>query len=615
MKFIPEIPYYLKNRIVHQVINVFMLLILFINLFPIGWMIYNSFKDNQDILSGKISFSRAKNRVLALQEQNDKLFVCSQDGGINDFNLKTKKIDQYTSVKTIATNFTLDDKYVWVSSGDQGVIRVTKDNLSEKKNFSIPVGALEVSKVGSTAIVRDGDRVWYTLRYRNFQKVYSFSSSNKTVLSAYDMSCELSPLQLISLCRDGDYLWVGADKGLIKFDVKAEKIAKVFNLQYEMPTGINQVERVGNRLLLISNGGAYFFDPKSGRVLGLVKLPADQCYSQIERATVSYPAIYFGMNGGMVVYDAEKNQVVASTTATSNTPTITTTGTQAVAAVNQCDVIQEAAVSSIAVGKTAVFLGEPDGRVALYSRDKNFMHQFVQGKAGQIVVVWRNYIDMWQNINFGLFLKNSFIICGFTMLIAMALATMAAYAISRFNFPGNREFSTAILATQMIPSILYLIPLFISFTKFSEWTHLPLIGTYWGMIFIYSAFFVPFSIWILRGFFAAIPIELEEAARIDGCNPLQVFWHVVLPLAIPGIIATGIYVFLTAWDELMFAWVLTNETTQTIPVGIRLFVGNYQNRFDLMMAAAVVATLPVLILFFLLQKQIVKGLTAGAVKG
>jgi multiple sugar transport system permease protein len=140
-------------------------------------------------------------------------------------------------------------------------------------------------------------------------------------------------------------------------------------------------------------------------------------------------------------------------------------------------------------------------------------------------------------------------------------------------------------------------------------------GTFFGLILIYSAFFIPFSIWILRGFFAAIPVELEEAAKIDGCSPLQVFWYVVLPLAVPGIIATGVYVFLTAWDELMFAWVLTNADTMTIPVGIRLFVGNYQNRFDLMMAAATIATIPVIVLFFMLQKYIVKGLTAGAVKG
>jgi multiple sugar transport system permease protein len=234
---------------------------------------------------------------------------------------------------------------------------------------------------------------------------------------------------------------------------------------------------------------------------------------------------------------------------------------------------------------------------------------------GKTEVHWDNYVDMWKNVNFGLYLKNSLIICGVTMAIAMVFSTLAAYALSRFRFPGSDLFSNALLATQMIPAIMYLIPIYIMFVKFTLMTGIPVKGTYWGIILIYSAFFIPFSIWILRGFFATIPKELEESARIDGCSAFQVFWHIALPLAIPGIIATGIYIFLTAWDELMFAWVLTNSDTMTIPVGIRLFVGNYQNRFDLMMAAATVATLPVVVIFFLLQRHIVHGLTAGAVKG
>ncbi|MBI5700222.1 carbohydrate ABC transporter permease [Candidatus Saganbacteria bacterium] len=239
----------------------------------------------------------------------------------------------------------------------------------------------------------------------------------------------------------------------------------------------------------------------------------------------------------------------------------------------------------------------------------------MSARQGHLVISWVNYIDMWKNVDFGLYLRNSFFICGIAMLFSMLFATMAAYALSRFDFPGSKMLSMAILATQMVPGIMFLIPIYSNFVKFSEITGIPIKGTYWGLIFVYSAFFIPFSIWILRGFFAAIPVELEEAARIDGCSPWQVFWHVVLPLAVPGIIATGIYVFLTAWDELIFAWVLTSGDTMTVPVGIRNFVGNYQNRFDLIMAAAVVATVPVMILFFLLQKHIVKGLTAGAVKG
>ncbi|MDI6731879.1 MAG: carbohydrate ABC transporter permease [Candidatus Margulisbacteria bacterium] len=234
---------------------------------------------------------------------------------------------------------------------------------------------------------------------------------------------------------------------------------------------------------------------------------------------------------------------------------------------------------------------------------------------GKVDIRWQNYVDMWKNVNFGLYLRNSLVICGFTMFFAMVFATFAAYALSRFKFPGADLFSNATLATQMIPMIMYLIPIYIMFVKFTMMTGIPVKGTFPGIILIYSAWFLPFSIWILRGFFAAIPKELEEAALIDGCSRLRVFWHIALPLAMPGIIATGIYVFLNAWDELMFAWVLTSADTMTIPVGIRLFVGNYQNRFDLMMAAATVATIPVVVLFFLLQRHIVRGLTAGAVKG
>jgi len=261
------------------------------------------------------------------------------------------------------------------------------------------------------------------------------------------------------------------------------------------------------------------------------------------------------------------------------------------------------------------YMGASGGKLYKYDLISNKIVGMEKVEKGHLLVRWHNYVDMWKNVNFGLYLRNSIIICGFTMLFSMIFATFAAYALSRFKFPGADLFSNATLATQMIPMIMYLIPIYIMFVKFTAFTGIPVKGTFPGIILIYSAWFLPFSIWILRGFFAAIPKELEEAALIDGCSRLKVFWHVALPLAMPGIVATGIYTFLNAWDELMFAWVLTSADTMTIPVGIRLFVGNYQNRFDLMMAAATVATIPVVVLFFLLQRHIVKGLTAGAVKG
>lgn len=229
---------------------------------------------------------------------------------------------------------------------------------------------------------------------------------------------------------------------------------------------------------------------------------------------------------------------------------------------------------------------------------------------------WENYRDLWINVNFGLFFRNSLIICSATTLIATAFAALAGYALARYRFKGSHLFSLTIIGTQMIPGIMFLLPIYMIFLWIKQTTGIPMVNTFWGMILVYTAFFTPLSIWIMRGFFASLPRELEEAALIDGCTPFQAFLRVILPVTTPGLIATAVYVFLTAWDELLFAWVLnTTHDTATIPVGIRLYVGQIQNRYDLLMAAATVTTIPVLVAFFLTQKWFISGLTAGSVKG
>lgn len=229
---------------------------------------------------------------------------------------------------------------------------------------------------------------------------------------------------------------------------------------------------------------------------------------------------------------------------------------------------------------------------------------------------FKNYVEMWVNIDFMKYFRNSFIVCGATTVIALTIATLGGYAVARYKFPGSNIFGAAVLATQMVPGIMFLLPLYLFFIKIQDTLGIRIINTFPGMIIVYSAFFIPFSIWILRGFFASIPVEIEEAAIIDGCSKFGAFVRVILPISRVGLIATGIYIFLMAWDELLFAWVLTTSSdVATIPVGIRLYVGNYQNRYDLLMAAGCVTTLPVLIIFFSLQKQFIRGMTAGAVKG
>lgn len=242
-------------------------------------------------------------------------------------------------------------------------------------------------------------------------------------------------------------------------------------------------------------------------------------------------------------------------------------------------------------------------------------NQIATGKIG-LPNHFNNYIDMWKNINFFHYFKNSIIVCSITTVIALTIAIFAGYALARFKFPGANLFGASVLATQMVPGIMFLLPLYLLYIKIQELTGIKLINTYYGLIIVYSAFFIPLSIWVIRGFFASIPKELEEAAVLDGCTKFQAFTKIILPISRVGIIATGIYIFLLAWDELIFAWVLTTSPdVATIPVGIRLYVGNYQNRYDLLMSAGVVTTLPVMVIFFALQKQFIQGMTSGAVKG
>jgi multiple sugar transport system permease protein len=223
--------------------------------------------------------------------------------------------------------------------------------------------------------------------------------------------------------------------------------------------------------------------------------------------------------------------------------------------------------------------------------------------------------EMWSTVDFGRYFANSAIICTVAAAAATALASCAGYALARFRFRGARPLSLAVVGTQLIPGSMFLLPTFVGFIWLQQNTPVHLYDSRIGMILVYTAFFTPVSIYFMRYFFAAIPRDLEEAAMVDGCSQLGAFVRIVLPAAAPGLLATFVYAFLFAWDELLFVASLTQHTAETIPVGIRDFIGNYQERTAQLMAAGVVSTLPVLIAFFATQRWLVRGLTAGAVKG
>jgi multiple sugar transport system permease protein len=222
---------------------------------------------------------------------------------------------------------------------------------------------------------------------------------------------------------------------------------------------------------------------------------------------------------------------------------------------------------------------------------------------------------MWDTVDFQKYFVNSLLICGVAAAFATAFAASAGYALARFRFRGARPFGLAVVGTQLIPGSMFLLPIFMGFIWLKQNTPIQLFDSQLGMVLVYTAFFTPVAIYFMRSFFLALPRELEDAAMVDGCTPFGAFVRIVLPNALPGLVATFVYAFLFAWDELLFVAALTQTRAETIPIGIRNFIGNYSQEYDQLMAAGVVSTLPVLLAFFFTQRWLVRGLTAGAVKG
>ena len=227
---------------------------------------------------------------------------------------------------------------------------------------------------------------------------------------------------------------------------------------------------------------------------------------------------------------------------------------------------------------------------------------------------WSNYLDIWEVVPMGEYFKNSTIISLGTMVFATVVATLAGYALSKFRFPGRRVLGTSFLVTQMFPGIMFLLPYYLIFVLIKNKFGIPFIGTYWGLIITYTAFVTPFAIWVMRGYFDTIPSELEEAALIDGCGFMGAFLKVIIPTAKPGIITVAILSFMKAWNEVLFATVLTDRDTRTLPLGLYEFQQENITSWNLIMAAGVAMSIPVVIFFTILQKHLVSGLTSGALK-
>ncbi|MDR6971048.1 carbohydrate ABC transporter permease [Leifsonia shinshuensis] len=229
-------------------------------------------------------------------------------------------------------------------------------------------------------------------------------------------------------------------------------------------------------------------------------------------------------------------------------------------------------------------------------------------------ITFQPFIDMWSTVPLASYFVNSLIVSSAATLISLVIAVFAAYAVSRYRFKGRNVFTTTVLSTQMFPGVLFLLPLFLIFVNINQATGIQLVGTRWGLIITYFTFVLPFSIWMLAGYFDGIPRDLDEAAKVDGSGPMGALWHVVLPAARPGLIAVAIYSFMTSWGEVLFASVMTTDENRTLAVGLQLYSTQTNVYWNQIMAASLVVSIPIVVAFLLLQRNFVAGLTAGAVK-
>ncbi len=225
-------------------------------------------------------------------------------------------------------------------------------------------------------------------------------------------------------------------------------------------------------------------------------------------------------------------------------------------------------------------------------------------------VALSNFVELWTQHPFAKYFKNSLIIAAGTTILTTVLCIPAAYAVSRFHFLGQKLLLYMYLVIQMFSPIIVVIALFKIIAR------LHLIDTYLGLVLVNTVFTLSFVTWMLSGYFKTIPVDIEEAALIDGCTRIQTIIRIMIPIAAPGLVTTIIYSFIASWNEFMFALTLVQSVGKTpLTLGLYNFVGRYTTQWELLTASAFLAIIPIIILFLLIEKQLVAGIVGGAVKG
>lgn len=230
---------------------------------------------------------------------------------------------------------------------------------------------------------------------------------------------------------------------------------------------------------------------------------------------------------------------------------------------------------------------------------------------------WKTFVQIWQTVSLARYLINSLVISIATGVCSSVLALGAGYVVARFRFRLRGVFRIGLLATNTIPGILLLLPLYVGFVVIHDTVGLLLVGTYYGVVLTYMTFALPFAIWMLSVYIVNLPVDLEEQAMVDGAGRIAVLRWITFPLAIPGMVVTFIFSFLLSWNDVLYAEVLTNPTTRTLGVALQYYASQTysQPQWNELMGASVVSAIPAIVLFMIVQRWIVTGLASGSIKG
>lgn len=603
--------------------SLFVAVLVVVNLLPVGWMVLGSLQENGDLQEGRVGLSRGSNEVMELLPLRDGVLAATAGGQLHLVRAESQGLVVRFSreLGSWGNALAVENENLWVLSGTQGLERMEASSFAVGEHWDIddfrmaylariPTGkwlGLDRTAVETSELLALPEVVLATFRTTGFPGVVQVDRrSHALKFLVFGQELPFPVDQFVDLGK-GRVAMVG-DRGIVLWSVAGAKVIDQFQWGRDLPPErANLVAALDDSLLLCRRDQAWVYSLPGRQVVKALDTSCGLKGGRILSVAVDERRYWFGTASGVWGIDrragaplGEDSLPLAPVDHPAGAPWMAN------------------GVIKMALAGGRFWAAGSHGEIAQGKLAGNLeLERSGQLPPGRLRLWTENYAALWERLEFGKCLRNSLLVSLLVTVITVCLAVFSAYALGRLSFPGKEGFGLTALATQAVPGIAFLIPLYLGFLRLQKITEgtepfgpdgLRLVGSLWGVVLIYSVFFVPFSIWILRGFFRALPRNLEAAAKLDGLSSWGAFWKVALPAVRPGILVTGLYVFVSVWDELLFAWVLTAERAFTVPVGIRTFSGNFQTRSDLLLASGALATLPVLMLFFLLQGRIIAGL-------